>query len=123
MPDIEVAWAAGLFEGEGCFVHLKPQPKDRFARFGMSLQMCDEDIVRRFAEIAGFGSVGTLATPSMETRQRKPAWRWRGYGVKAEAFARLLQPHFGVRRSGRMEEILRLVHEQHEEQNAIPRSA
>ena len=44
----EIAWAAGLFEGEGTITQSG-------GRLYVRLKMTDESIVLRFAEIARFG--------------------------------------------------------------------
>jgi hypothetical protein len=46
----EVAWAAGLFEGEGCLTITSGQPV-------MRLNSTDEDAPQRFYEIVGAGKV------------------------------------------------------------------
>ncbi len=52
----EMAWAAGIFEGEGCFRMTHPHhAKEPVAV--LVLQMTDEDTVSRFCEIVGSGRV------------------------------------------------------------------
>ena len=48
LSPIEWAWIAGIIEGEGCFSTTKTNPHPLFA-----LQMVDEDIVARFADLVG----------------------------------------------------------------------
>jgi hypothetical protein len=55
--DSEIAWAAGLFEGEGsCYGTVR---SDRYntRRIRMNLRMTDQDVVERFAKVVGVGSV------------------------------------------------------------------
>jgi hypothetical protein len=51
----QVAWAAGLFEGEGCWnAYRRESGKIQMqARLGMT----DRDVVERFAQIVGYGSI------------------------------------------------------------------
>lgn len=49
-PGEEIAWAAGLFEGEGCMTRSGSQKV-------MRLVSTDEDTVRRFWEIVAVGKV------------------------------------------------------------------
>jgi hypothetical protein len=101
--EAELAWAAGLFEGEGWI-----GPKG--ARAGMSLSMTDEDVVERFAAVV---ECGTVSGPWVRTGhpERKPMFSWQASG-RADV-ARLLDlflPWMGVRRKARMETVrLRLT--------------
>ncbi len=64
----DIAWAAGLFEGEGC---LHRHKRGYGALF---LAMTDEDIVRRFAAIFGLKVYGPYKTghkPSYVARTEK----------------------------------------------------
>ena len=70
----EIAWAAGLFEGEGSI--------SRFGRSGkfdlrVSLNMTDEDVVRRFDAIVDGGKV---YGPYSSYRGHKPIWSWVAHG-------------------------------------------
>lgn len=65
----ELAWAAGLFEGEGCIGSTK---SDNYPR--LTLSTTDEDTIRRFhAAVGGFGNVGAPFWAPLST---KPVWRW-----------------------------------------------
>lgn len=92
----QVAWAAGLFEGEGSIAY--------HGKTSVSLVvgMTDEDVVRRFAEIIGSGSV------RFEERQSKgkghlDLHRWElSRRDDVEAILLLLLPWLGSRRSRRV---------------------
>ena len=59
-PAEEIAWAAGLFEGEGCMTVSGGRPF-------MRLNSTDEDTPRRFWEVVAAGKVyGPSATPLSE---------------------------------------------------------
>lgn len=64
----ELAWAAGLFEGEGTAGAHGERSVE--ARLGMT----DEDIVRRFAEIVEVGVVRPYTPLGLGS---KPMWYWR----------------------------------------------
>jgi hypothetical protein len=51
----EIAWAAGLFEGEGCISYIRPWGREPDIQ--AALAMTDEDVVRRFDEIVDRGRV------------------------------------------------------------------
>lgn len=103
----EIAWAAGLFEGEGCF-HVSTPRGSRSGRWPVPnayLAMADFDPVMRFREIVG---VGTLTERRFDgTRSH---WRtqlmWRCSGADAAGVARLLVPLLGERRREAANEIL-----------------
>lgn len=59
--EAEIAWAAGLFEGEGCFRITKARGKSQCAM--LVLQMTDRDAVQRFRDIVGAGNVRTQLRP------------------------------------------------------------
>lgn len=98
MNDVELAWLAGLFEGEGSITIAGE------GRFYLELQMTDEDVVRKAAAIAG---LGRITDREGATEKHKHVWRW---GVTATADAALLLeamlPHLGARRSARAAEVL-----------------
>jgi hypothetical protein len=101
----DVAWAAGLFEGEGSVCYL---PKCRALR--LQMKMTDEDVLRRFTEI-----VGTLSIPNPTHRNRparamnsvpnrtalgsKPVWQWHMDSVRSvQNVLRQFWPYLGERR-------------------------
>jgi hypothetical protein len=50
-----VAWAAGLFEGEGCWnAYVRKGGK---VQMQVRLEMTDKDVVERFAAIVGCGAI------------------------------------------------------------------
>jgi hypothetical protein len=103
--DVDIAWAAGLFEGEGCW-----SGSPMYRRYGLAnLTMTDEDIVRKFARIVGVGRV--YERQSIQRKQdgemRKRAWTWRTNTVSEFLeVAYLLGSHMGSRRSLRMTQLV-----------------
>jgi hypothetical protein len=102
----ELAWAAGLFEGEGCITvshngsGTKNQPVLR-------LNMIDEDTVRRFQRAVGCGPVKAYVFKSQGTR--KPQFWWYVTSFeKVQAVLAMLWFGLGQRRRVRAVEVLRL---------------
>lgn len=106
----DFAWAAGLFEGEGCITIMKTKgrvKKDgtggeriyRYPRLTMSLT--DEDVLRRFGAIAG----GTIRGPYHKNPKYKPIWYWQVGGEAAKKTAEFLLPYLGTRRAARLFEV------------------
>jgi hypothetical protein len=84
----DLYWLAGLLEGEGWFgVEQKRYPK-------VSLQMCDEDVVRQAKDLV---SVGSIYFAPREA-PRKNAWVWQVSGANAPALMMTLYPLMGERR-------------------------
>jgi hypothetical protein len=97
----EVAWAAGLFEGEGCI----------YERSGggikISLSSTDEDIPPRFCRIVRGGTVyGPYRNTERDGYRRKPFWVWVGESVDALETLRLLLPWLGKRRTARAMQLI-----------------
>lgn len=81
----EIAWLAGLLEGEGHFGHYKHSDI-------VSLRMCDEDVVARVAEIMskylGWPVEVREHIPPIATRQR--VYYVQLYGKRARTIMRLI---------------------------------
>lgn len=96
--DEGLAWAAGLFEGEGCIYRVH-QGANRLA---LQLNMVDEDVVRRFAAIVGAGNV----YPRPQKGNRQMQYRWRtGDQQQVHRIMALFLPWLGVRRLDRYAEL------------------
>jgi len=99
----EIAWAAGLFEGEGCL--------NSYARKGkgsrgvqVRLAMTDRDAVDRFAAIVGVGSVHG---PRIKKAGQKPIFEWYVQdATEVQQVIELLLPWLCARRSERAREVL-----------------
>lgn len=96
MTPTEIAWLAGIVEGEGTILVR--------GRTGVSVKvaMTDEDVVRRLHEVTG---VGLLGGPFWSNNSTKPVWRWDLH--RGEDVARILlaiYPLMGVRRGARIAE-------------------
>lgn len=95
---VDVAWAAGLFEGEGCAtISTGGQRQPR-----VSVQMTDEDVVRRFHSIVACGNVRRYHYPP-----RRLAWQWSVQGgADVLHVLGMLYPHLGARRQERAVEVI-----------------
>lgn len=98
----DFAWAAGLFEGEGCITISGGAPR-------LKLNSTDQDVVERFYGIVGLGQVREERTYA---RGWKRQWEWyTGAGESVSSVLELLMPYFGARRYGRAKEIVRRLRE------------
>jgi hypothetical protein len=97
MSDVDVAWLAGLMEGDGCFFlnkHYGPR---------VQLTMTDFDVVRKARDKTGAcGSVREY----QPVGGRKPALKWEVSGKLAIDLMKKLLPHMGERRSLKIRELI-----------------
>lgn len=98
---IDRAWAAGFFEGEGCFYAHYYKPRDdgsRVMRVAASLVQKDVRLLRRFLDVVGFGKIGA------ERRGGMHAWKTSRVGEARKLFA-ILAFQLGDRRTARFTEL------------------
>lgn len=109
--DIHIAWAAGLFEGEGSWSLRTSWNVDRTReyKYGRAqLHTTDLDVLTRFAEIVGVGWI--YAERPRENRmgglEAKLVWRWSVQDQEDfRTFSNLIEPWLGERRLARLNEI------------------
>ena len=108
MNQMNLGWAVGIFEGEGC-IHIPcVRPRHRQPSPVLSVQMSDEDVLRRFTSLVG----GNCSGPSLRVnrKQQKPIWRWSLGGRKTIPLLTLFLPHLGKRRRAKAVQALRAAH-------------
>lgn len=105
----ELAWAAGLFEGEGHIGLYAYPPSDRRAGLfhrSLVLAMCDEDVVKRFHRTVGVGRLRQVPPPRNKPAWQ-PSWRWEcSRWDEIEPMLRSFLPWLGQRRALRATEML-----------------
>jgi hypothetical protein len=98
MTPLDIAWLAGLFEGEGC---ISITPKSVMLQIGMT----DQDIMQRVDSL--FPSTSGIRFVQPKDDNRKPMYIWT---IRKHDYARqillTLMPHFGERRKAKAEEAL-----------------
>ena len=103
----ELAWAAGLFEGEGTWNAYGYKNKAKRS-VQARLAMTDRDVVERFAAAMGFGTI--VARKVREDRPReKPVFEW--YTQKRANVRQMIEwfwPFLGERRRSRAEALIAL---------------
>jgi hypothetical protein len=104
MNKLDLAWAAGLYEGEGSICARKDKP----ASAAMSLGMTDEDVVRRFAQIVGFGNVYPRPRANASGHLgNKLMWYWQtGRYEHVQAAIAMFWPWLGTRRRAQASRVL-----------------
>lgn len=93
-----IAWAAGLFEGEGCIVFNKVKACRR-----LTLVSTDLDVLEKFQRAVGAGNIRSRRVYG----NRKPCWIW---GVSrwpdVERTLKVFLPYFGRRRAAKARLVL-----------------
>jgi len=105
----DIAWLAGLIEGEGSFFKRPPTSTGARSRWCFTLEMTDEDVVRKAAATWGYGSVRKRCA-----RQRPQAfgtkdlyvWRFEDRG-QVYALLSAIYPWLGERRGKKAAEALK----------------
>lgn len=102
--EAEIAWAAGLFEGEGCIYESTNHGN---AMRGLTIRMTDEDTLRRFHRIVGVGRF-SVVRPNRSTKPHyKQAFSWHvGAWPEILMLADAFMPWLGQRRQRRFAELL-----------------
>jgi len=102
--ELELAWAAGLIEGEGCFtLHSKHHPY-------FLLDMTDKDVVEKLHSIFPFcilrGPYTHAKRPTM-----KPRWRLDGFGPSAIKVMKAVLPYMCSRRTEKINQLINIYNE------------
>jgi len=93
----EVAWLAGLFEGEGYIFYASRS-------WRMGITMTDEDVIREAHRVA---VVGKVYGPYEGKGNRKPSWRWQVSNRReVEQVAMMIRPYLFGRRKQQVDECL-----------------
>jgi len=102
---IDIAWAAGLFEGEGTiYFH------NQSTRYRLGLKMTDKDVMDKFFNIFKVGTLYGPYTPKekrLDGENRKDFWLWQCWQPsEVNGFLKNLLPYFGKRRAAKTIEAL-----------------
>lgn len=94
MKETTIAWAAGLFDGEGCITIVGN-------RVQVVVSMTDLDLLERMQKHFG----GSIHPIKKRKEHWKDAWKWQISGTKKSlAFLDLIYPYLSIRRQARVEE-------------------
>lgn len=97
MTEIELAWLAGLLEGEGCFSYRADRGVPT-----VEVKMVDLDVINRVAVL-----VRRKVTPIPARREGwQVQYRVKIHGEPARELMRALLPYMGERRTARITELL-----------------
>lgn len=99
----KIAWAAGLFEGEGC-----SSWSNSNRHVSLQLATTDEDVVKRFKR--AIGNLGNINGPyKPKNPKAKPYWLWSETKYpNVVAISNKLRPFLGERRIAKLDQVLAL---------------
>lgn len=98
----EIAWAAGLFEGEGCARVRRDRRTHDYISPYVNLRMTDEGPVREFARIVGFGHINRRKNGS-GLPHHKDLWCWESGSKQDVPRMKILLPYLFSRRKAAVE--------------------
>ena len=98
----QLAWAAGLLEGEGCF-YARTQGGRSYPT--VSCGMTDEDVIRK---LMAFFDAGYIFRSKKSGFGTKPIYTWQVTTRQARTVMTYVLPYMGARRRAKIEELLRL---------------
>jgi len=108
MRSTDVAWVAGIVEGEGCITWntggLNKVTGERYGTPNVQMSMSDKDVVARVANILK----SNLKGPYDKGLGNKPQWFTCAGGQKAASWLMTLYPFLGERRRAKAAEVLAL---------------
>lgn len=106
-----IAWAAGVLEGEGCFsIHTRSRTGKQ--EFAIHCEMTDEDVVRRLYNIFLVGSICYRENKRKDGRTRKPSWIWSVQSkVAILSVLKQITPYMGYRRQTKIMEMIKGINE------------
>jgi hypothetical protein len=105
--DLEIAWAAGLWEGEGCFSMSRTSTGRIQAQAIIS--SVDKDVIEKFHKIVEFGTI-KIRQPAEGRSEKQVSYVWSVSSIsKFSELALMFWPYLGQRRRARAIEIIDLV--------------
>lgn len=101
MQESELAWLAGLLEGEGSFMMSRNTVNHKVYLYPkVVVTMTDKDVIQRAALLFGTGVY------TVKVKTGKTQYRAQVTGTRAAEFMKQLLPFMGERRSAKINEIL-----------------
>lgn len=102
----ELAWAAGLFEGEGSLVYTKIKNRKDSYKVHVVVSSTDKDVLDTFQKVIGFGPINGPYAPSNGNKLRY-VWEVQNFRDCLKA-TELLYPYLHSRRREKADELIKL---------------
>ena len=98
ISDAEIAWVAGILEGEGCWTH-----RNARTHWWIAVRMTDKDIIDRLEAVTG---VGQISPARPQKSNYKMAWAWQvSVQPHREWLTTIVWPWLGERRRAKIREL------------------
>lgn len=108
LKETDIAWFAGLFEGEGCVGYYVDKRNPNTGSVRLQIESTDKDIIDRIKNMFG-GKIWINTAPS-KPKHYKPSWRWGVSSKKEVAYIiGLMYFYLGNRRQERCDEVLKRI--------------
>jgi hypothetical protein len=105
LSDTDLAWLAGLLEGEGCFsMTVRTRYKTPYTQIVVALTMTDRDVLDRFVSI--IGGHENVREFKDDRPNNSQAWCVHVTGYRAADLMRLVRPLMHARRAARIDQVL-----------------
>lgn len=101
---VDIAWCAGLFEGEGCIIY----GASHKGAFRLKISSTDRDVLETMLARSGVGYICGPTAPRADGLGKKPFFTWIANGHAAVALLREMLPFLGERRTATANEKLGL---------------
>ena len=103
MHSHDIAWAAGLFEGEG---YISKERVGGKSSHRLAINLTDKDVLEKFVSVVGFGSVRELHNQLLDKKVKEGKWKpcfvWEINNKKeTRRILDMFLPYFGDRRAHR----------------------
>lgn len=104
MDEVQIAWLAGLLEGEGSF-SVGPPSKPTQSR--IQLSTTDEDVIARVSTMFNVRYHQVTHRTNTNVRSTKPMFVLQVRGSTAVIWMRRLLPYMGIRRTQQIEKAIK----------------
>lgn len=109
LPSSDIAWLAGLLEGEGCF-YMRQGGKYRgvpYQRYpAIDVAMTDKDVIMRVCAMWNRKVVGMTGRGKSRNKNWQTLWRAGITGTTAIAWMFTVYPFMGARRKAKIREVV-----------------
>lgn len=108
LTDVEIAWFAGLLEGEGSFGYYPDKRCPSTGKVIIQFESTDKDIIEKVHSLFG-GRYWDSDYPSKPSHYKK-SWRWAVTSKKeVREIIKMVYPYLGNRRKTKCDEVLEKI--------------
>lgn len=107
----KLAWAAGFFDGEGCFWHgVRKSKGSEYRSTETRMTQADPEVLERFRDALGLGKVYGPYSYGKKRPNWRPQWQYLAHGFhQTQAIIAMLWPWLGSVKREQARDVLRQV--------------